>query len=64
MATQWNLINEVVNKCLRKSPSDRPSTDKCKQTVRKQISMKAYHLNIHQGTAICQAQENAIKSNL
>ena len=41
VATQWNRINEVVKKCLRKAPSDRPSTDECKQTVRKQISMKA-----------------------
>ena len=64
VATQWNRINEVVKKCLRKAPSDRPSTDECKQTVKKQISMKAYHLNIHQGTAICEAQEKAIKSNL
>ena len=57
VATQWNRINEVVKKCLRKA-------NECKQTVRKQISMKVYHLNIHQGTAIREAQENAIKSNL
>ena len=56
VATQWDRINEVVKKCLRKAPSDRPSTDESKQTVKKQRSMKAYHLNIHQGTAICEAQ--------
>ena len=65
VATQWNRINEVVKKCLRKAAGNRPSTtDECKQTVRKQIPMKPYHLHIHQGTAICEAQENAIKSNL
>ena len=64
VTTQRNRINEVAKKCLRKALSDRPSTDECKQTIRKQISMKAYHLNFHQGTAICEAQKNAIKSNL
>ena len=64
VATQWNRISEVVKKCLQKAPSDRPFTDECKQTVRKQISMKAYYLNIHKRTAICEAQDNAIKSNL
>ena len=58
VANQWNPINEVVKKCLRKAPSDCPSTDERKQTFRKQIEMKAYHLNIDQGTAICEAQEN------
>ena len=63
MATRCNQINGIAKKYLRKTPSDRPPTDECRQTVKK-ISMKAYHLNIYQGNAICDAQENAIKSNL
>ena len=39
VVTQWNQINEIVKKCLRKAPSSRPSTVKCIQTVRKRISM-------------------------
>ena len=39
VVNQRNRINEVVKKCLRKSPSDWPSTDERKQTFRKQIEM-------------------------
>ena len=40
VATQWNRINEIVKKYLQKAPSDRLSTDECRQTVRKKYQRR------------------------
>ena len=61
ISSVWHNINAISKRCLTKTPEDRSSAEDCVQLLKKKINMEALPLNNHQGTALADAQEDAVR---
>ncbi len=61
-ALEWANIKEVYDGCLKKKAADRATLNEIKETLSHVVSAESYPLNVHQGTAVIEAQEKHLFS--
>ena len=61
ISSVWHNINVITRRCLTKTPEDRSSAEDCVELLKKKINMGALPLNNHQGTALADAQGDAVR---
>ena len=60
ISSVWHNINAISKCCLNKTPENRPSTEDWVEQLKNKVNTEALPLNNHQGTALADAQEDAV----